>query len=217
MRGEYPLCVGRRYAPPELPPRARRIPGCAARYPAVDGTTSACAENTATSSHGVPTGRNYLRVRGEYILSGIAYSVEEELPPRARRIRWVRTMISGSHGTTSACAENTDRQGSAGETAGNYLRVRGEYPVWFRINDARAELPPRARRIPGDPPVAGDPPGTTSACAENTSRAKPPEPYPRNYLRVRGEYAGETAGAKLGGELPPRARRIPRVPATLNS
>ena len=66
VRGEYsePL----RIAPhnPELPPRARRIqPACCARS-IVQGTTSACAENTRLCR--LPRGlrRNYLRVRGEY-------------------------------------------------------------------------------------------------------------------------------------------------------
>ena len=31
-------------------------------------------------------------------------------------------------GTTSACAENTDKTLAFDELAGNYLRVRGEYP-----------------------------------------------------------------------------------------
>ncbi len=34
-----------------------------------------------------------------------------------------------------------------------------------------------------------------------------PKP-PRNYLRVRGEYLHPTNFVCLGGELPPRARRI---------
>ena len=33
-------------------------------------------------------------------------------------------------------------------------------------------------------------------------------PYPRNYLRVRGEYMGIQAFDSEGKELPPRARRI---------
>ena len=50
------------------------------------------------------------------------------------------------------------------------------------------ELPPRARRIHFFivDPCAGD--GTTSACAENTRLRPGRRLFPRNYLRVRGEY-----------------------------
>ena len=50
--------------------------------------------------------------------------------------------------------------------------------------------------------------GTTSACAENTTRSRIPAWYSWNYLRVRGEYllVGDVIGE--GKELPPRARRI---------
>ena len=46
VRGEY--CVGRHWRglTPELPPRARRIPSPACVAALVNGTTSACAENT---------------------------------------------------------------------------------------------------------------------------------------------------------------------------
>ncbi len=74
---------------------------------------------------------------------------------------------------------------------------------------SQSELPPRARRIPQHPSPASWQCGTTSACAENTTR--PPHAYmgPGNYLRVRGEYYSprEICGPAL--ELPPRARRIP--------
>ena len=52
--------------------------------------------------------------------------------------------------------------------------------------------------------------GTTSACAENTTRRHGYAPSPRNYLRVRGEYPAEMLDAYYRTELPPRARRIPR-------
>ena len=71
------------------------------------GTTSAYAENTFLAVTISWNDANYLRVRGEYILSGIAYSVEEELPPRTRRIPRNAAMTSSHAGTTSAYAENT--------------------------------------------------------------------------------------------------------------
>ena len=71
---------------------------------------------------------------------------------------------------------------------GNYLRVRGEYPLLSLYIWVWWELPPRARRIL-HPAVATRPlHGTTSACAENTCRRIRGVLLPRNYLRVRGEY-----------------------------
>mgnify|MGYP001642203179 CR=1 FL=1 len=72
------------------------------------------------------------------------------------------------HGTTSACAENTDLNHPRVGTPRNYLRVRGEYMAQSSAVHAVVELPPRARRIliidvNGVPHY-----GTTSACAENT-------------------------------------------------
>ena len=52
------------------------------------------------------------------------------------------------------------------------------------------------------------PSGTTSACAENTSRPNPPTFANRNYLRVRGEYLSNNNICFTSAELPPRARRI---------
>ena len=99
-----------------------------------------------------------------------------ELPPRARRIH---TPIRGhgiSHGTTSACAENTGCARYPWGLAGNYLRVRGEYRVKDLEVYAEMELPPRARRIPQ----------TSPGCPNRTG----------NYLRVRGEYPSVRLAAK---------------------
>ena len=91
-------------------------------------------------------------------------------------------------GTTSAHAENTQCRPRRPERCGNYLRVRGEYATIAHAPRPLMELPPRARRIPRFASVAGDVPGTTSACAENTLTRNPHSSRNRNYLRVRGEY-----------------------------
>ena len=70
----------------------------------------------------------------------------------------------------------------------NYLRVRGEYPVILLSAPLIVELPPRARRILPSPLFNEFPHGTTSACAENTTRAPKKLVCAGNYLRVRGEY-----------------------------
>ena len=53
------------------------------------------------------------------------------------------------------------------------------------------ELPPRARRILDLCVAMVAANGTTSACAENTTRCPGPVPPVWNYLRVRGEYGQE--------------------------
>ena len=71
-------------------------------------------------------------------------------------------------GTTSACAENTNRCHIAGNERRNYLRVRGEYRSTMISRNWVSELPPRARRILFVLVMPVDDFGTTSACAENT-------------------------------------------------
>ena len=133
---------------------------------------------------------NYLRVRGEYMhVMGIT-SLDEELPPRARRIPSGDVCFIGGKGTTSACAENTCLVPQWRDISRNYLRVRGEYRVVYQIRHSKSELPPRARRILHCSGGVADSVGTTSACAENTRIGEEPFSSLWNYLRVRGEYGG---------------------------
>ena len=94
VRGEYPTRPRRSAHHLELPPRARRIRPSSRGIIINIGTTSACAENTASESFATSTIWNYLRVRGEYVAQGHVQGGGLELPPRARRIP--RT---GSHRT----------------------------------------------------------------------------------------------------------------------
>ena len=134
----------------------------------VQGTTSACAENTGLDhlansidrnylrvrgeyqGHGILPGRwgNYLRVRGEYPKQCHKERLIRELPPRARRIQISAGDAADLQGTTSACAENTDQLLPMIEHGRNYLRVRGEYRYRISGESSKQELPPRARRIP---------------------------------------------------------------------
>ena len=132
-----------------------------------------------------------------------------ELPPRARRILLPPAGGVWWVGTTSACAENTAENRGLGLTLGNYLRVRGEYPLALADKPIKIELPPRARRILTHPGGLFTNRGTTSACAENTGHAPQLRNLNRNYLRVRGEYSDVPARLMRVVELPPRARRIP--------
>ena len=79
-------------------------------------------------------------------------------------------------------------------TTGNYLRVRGEYHFSIWATGMIWELPPRARRIQNGGQATSLMIGTTSACAENTTKL----------------YAPRLPHV----ELPPRARRI-RLNASL--
>ena len=111
----------------ELPPRARRILIGSPGHALIEGTTSACAENTTGRCGRSRPTRNYLRVRGEYPHLRIALLFRHELPPRARRIHFHHHFKNVTHGTTSACAENTSNSPSSSASTWNYLRVRGEY------------------------------------------------------------------------------------------
>ena len=62
--------------------------------------------------------------------------------------------------------------------------------------------------MPSDYDLRG---GTTSACAENTHLVNALFAHLGNYLRVRGEYRMLKLPKQKQRELPPRARRIPRV------
>ena len=173
------------------------------------GTTSACAENTGLLRAVGRMKRNYLRVRGEYSPSPSKTPYPGELPPRARRILFLTLANIKISGTTSACAENTCPPPGETPPSRNYLRVRGEYDQVAEALQSGQELPPRARRILAGMIGLSGTIGTTSACAENTSWPPPTHAMSRNYLRVRGEYSRRMLGGMGGGELPPRARRIP--------
>ena len=168
MRGEYRVGPSASISCPELPPRARRIQVKYHGHIMDRGTTSACAENTASRIPKYHMTWNYLRVRGEYCLAHCSMSFPMELPPRARRIQPVLPKNWFVQGTTSACAENTHRRRTAQPGWRNYLRVRGEYAVSQQIRVRPRELPPRARRIHLGGEDSAGAPGTTSACAENT-------------------------------------------------
>ena len=208
VRGEYYSVTMGIVFTPELPPRARRIQSSPPNIFSVLGTTSACAENTLYLHRCARPVRNYLRVRGEYPQKTTIPLILMELPPRARRIRRGHSVLYSSLGTTSACAENTPPTRGGCVHHGNYLRVRGEYLLRFIASATSAELPPRARRIPGRRLGSNRVKGTTSACAENTRSVMLSCWNSWNYLRVRGEYCGSIPIIYGFAELPPRARRI---------
>ena len=68
VRGEYTIVNTHECEVLELPPRARRILLEQACDLQIQGTTSACAENTKVKAWLGAFFRNYLRVRGEYTI-----------------------------------------------------------------------------------------------------------------------------------------------------
>ena len=208
-RGEYCSTATANSGARELPPRTRRIPLGLGSVASDIGTTSAHAENTASSTS---TGRrlgNYLRARGEYVTGIMLAPSPEELPPRTRRIRNSGATGGHTYGTTSAHAENTWWGLSARKWWRNYLRARGEYRPRGAGSAGTAELPPRTRRILAQKSLIGERQGTTSAHAENTGWGGGLKITARNYLRARGEYTGSPTCENSSSELPPRTRRIP--------
>ena len=111
----------------ELPPHARRIQSYDDFIRHLEGTTSACAENTQVAQFAFRLEGNYLRMRGEYFTMKPRDFFLQELPPHARRILDTTEIIPLVQGTTSACAENTTHGFGHFWGDGNYLRMRGEY------------------------------------------------------------------------------------------
>ena len=137
-RGEYRPVGQHERSASELPPRTRRIQSVSLAQRALEGTTSAHAENTLIGHCDKLGLGNYLRARGEYRSWVASVAYVGELPPRTRRIRLSAIAISSGLGTTSAHAENTDIFAAITSGERNYLRARGEYPksagsfiTWF--------------------------------------------------------------------------------------
>ena len=147
VRGEYSSILRLHHGGVELPPRTRRIHGRPGFSDRRQGTTSAYAENTGRRHSNRRDQWNYLRVRGEYTSSAPQLTARLELPPRTRRIQYLTKRLVAAHGTTSAYAENTRGVGNGGHNLGNYLRVRGEYRMFWAGSVTVWELPPRTRRI----------------------------------------------------------------------
>ena len=107
VRGEYGVTSRSAVCDSELPPRTRRIRIAGAGFSGGLGTTSAYAENTQVRGWQPGGCRNYLHVRGEYVLAAGLQETEAELPPRTRRIHNQHHVHETVLGTTSAYAENT--------------------------------------------------------------------------------------------------------------
>ena len=111
-----------------LPPRVRsRLPGRDHRT-AVDGITSACAEQTDSRIAIPGRRRDYLRVCGADSITTDKIKAGQGLPPRVRSRLVVPSIDVARLGITSACAEQTGIRYVRSRQWGDYLRVCGADP-----------------------------------------------------------------------------------------
>ena len=172
----------------ELPPLARGIPLVLADRCLIEGITPACAGNTSAQALEYSPGRNYPRLRGEYLSGALTIWAKKELPPLARGIQLYQFRSPKSLGITPACAGNTIQEARPWCRGWNYPRLRGEYPKTIRAHCSHTELPPLARGIPivyGLIPILA---GITPAYAGNTPGALRGRGRLWNYPRSLGEY-----------------------------
>ena len=194
-----------------LPPRVRsRLPGRDHRT-AVDGITSACAEQTDSRIAIPGRRRDYLRVCGaDWSCRALTWPASG-LPPRVRSRPAFVTSAAANGGITSACAEQTHPIMDADDDDPDYLRVCGADAGQFIRQEFAKGLPPRVRSRPCEQPHQRDEGGITSACAEQTHAIVQSQFGWRDYLRVCGADTGGQALGYGGRGLPPRVRSRQRV------
>ena len=156
---------------------------------------------------GVLVDWNYLRMRGEELITRKLSPACTELPPHARRRVLEQSVSANRAGITSACAEKRDNARSDAVPPRNYLRMRGEELPALTITRLPKELPPHARRRDPHTPRKESHHGITSACAEKSSLVDAYFLSDRNYLRMRGEESSSRPVLPIWLELPPHARR----------
>ena len=128
--------------------------------------TSACAEQTPTARTCSSITTDHLRVCGADLTWVWATSRRDGSPPRVRSRPTGYTPGFDNHGITSACAEQTGRDGTRKSRGTDHLRVCG-------ADHCRSKLP-------------SSPGGITSACAEQTSAPAPSTKATKDHLRVCG-------------------------------
>ena len=128
-------------SPPRVRSRRHRGTGQSDR----PGITSACAEQTVSSSPDEDSKRDHLRVCGADFNHAYSTSRQKGSPPRVRSRHLLLRTVWADVGITSACAEQTLRSRLPERSAMDHLRVCGadDNPM---VNDV-LELgsPPRVR------------------------------------------------------------------------
>ena len=150
------------------PPRVRSRLHKHTHHAQCVGITSACAEQTNSSTTSSATSGDHLRVCGAD--SSVHHSgvMIWGSPPRVRsRLRDCQS-VRQPVGITSACAEQTRYRSRLRNHRGDHLRVCGADWVDPTANVMRGGSPPRVRSRPRLLEPRRQRPGITSACAEQT-------------------------------------------------
>ena len=127
MRGEYFLAARSETYLPGSPPHAWRILIPEASDFIAPGITSTCVENTSTLNISLPTIRDHLHMRGEYLPCGSSTRNGLGSPPHAWRIRGLLRCNYPILRITSTCVENTCHFGWCLPSLRDHLHMRGEY------------------------------------------------------------------------------------------
>ena len=173
------------------PPRVRSRPDYASLADQRPGITSACAEQTSTSTTPSFQVWDRLRVCGADHATPLGDGYYE--------------------GITSACAEQPTTPRCWSDAVWDHLRVCGADPMLARLTPLASGSPPRVRsRHPDDVPDVQQV-GITSACAEQTQVDKGRKLVAEDHLRVCGADTVPDLTLRPRRGSPPRVRsRLPR-------
>ena len=130
--------------------------------------TSACAEQTPTARTCSSITTDHLRVCGADLTWVWATSRRDGSPPRVRSRPTGYTPVFDNNGITSACAEQTGRDGTRKSRGTDHLRVCGADPPLKETRSVDEGSPPRVRSRPASAYGRSPGRGITSACAEQT-------------------------------------------------
>ena len=202
---------------PGSPPRVRSRLERGLEPSGHHGITSACAEQTHTSSASGEPASDHLRVCGADLANASVMRISSGSPPRVRSRQGHVLPSRCGAGITSACAEQTSRRSARRTRSPDHLRVCGADEVGVTPSASELGSPPRVRSRHHVVPVRGCDRGITSACAEQTSRPWDAPHATADHLRVCGadELENSNVFASLGS--PPRVRSRRRGPGTSRS
>ena len=168
------------------PPRVRSRPADPDDAGISVGITSACAEQTTTTTLWAEPPGDHLRVCGVDHLPSDAVRIAAGSPPRVRSRHHYRCVPCVRVGITSACAEQTPSSGRRSIRNWDHLRVCGADAMRKRRRFRRQWI--------------------TSACAEQTRRSRSASPAYRDHLRVCGADHWVGGGRRCLRGSPPRVR-----------
>ena len=148
--------------------------------------TSACAEQTPTARTCSSITTDHLRVCGADLTWVWATSRRDGSPPRVRSRPTGYTPVFDNNGITSACAEQTGRDGTRKSRGTDHLRVCGADHCRSKLPSSPGGSPPRVRSRHQRPRRPRRRRRITSACAEQTPRRAPQRRPHEDHLRVCG-------------------------------